>query len=65
VPHPPLLWTAAVIWLVALSYHPAKSLVPLGAMPTKTGLASGKTAAAGVVQKPPGGRLLACAPPTA
>jgi hypothetical protein len=63
VPHPALAWTAAVISLVPLSYHPAKSLVPLGAMPRSTGLAPGKTAVAGVVHEPPGGRLLASAPP--
>lgn len=42
VPHPALVWTAAVISLVPPSYHPAKSLVPLGAMPTSTGTGPGR-----------------------
>ena len=65
VPHPLAVWTAAVIWLAVPSYQPAKSFAPLAAMPRSTGLAPGKTGAAGVVQVPPGGRLLASAPPTA
>src|SRR5258706_7505939 len=65
LPHPALVWTAAVIWLVPASYHPAKSLVPLAATPRSSGLAPGNTAVAGVAHDPPGGKLLACAPPTA